>query len=95
MCAVSFAHLRRPGPPVLRAKPVGSGYRLDGANPWVTGWGLMKQVVMGATLPDGRFVYLWVPGNRADFPGFVCRCATPRMANGANYARPRPWPCAP
>lgn len=68
MCAVSFAHLRRPGPPVLHATPTEGGYRLDGINPWVTGWGLMTQVVMGATLPDGRFVYLWVPGNRADFP---------------------------
>ena len=34
MCAVSFAHLRRPGPPVLRATPIDtkeekeSGYRL-------------------------------------------------------------------
>lgn len=68
MCAVSFAHLRRPGPPVLRATFCKGGYRLDGTNPWVTGWGLMTQVVMGATLPDGRFIYLWVPGNRADFP---------------------------
>ena len=68
MCAVSFAHLRRLGPPVLRAEPVEGGFRLNGTNPWVTGWGLMTQVVMGATLPDGRFVYVWVPGSRDDFP---------------------------
>ncbi len=67
MCAVSFAHLRRPGPPVLRAEPVEGGFRLNGTNPWVTGWGLMTQVVMGATLPDGRFVYVWVPDHRDDF----------------------------
>ncbi|MDQ2731153.1 MAG: acyl-CoA/acyl-ACP dehydrogenase [Armatimonadota bacterium] len=68
LCAVSFAHLRRPGPPVLRAEPVSNGYRLYGTAPWVTGWGLMKGVVFGATLPDGRFVYLWSPADRADFP---------------------------
>ncbi len=67
MCAISFAHLRRPGPPTLTAEPVSGGYRLNGTAPWVTGWGLMDQVVFGATLPDGRFVYLWSPGNREDF----------------------------
>ena len=67
-CAVSFAHLRRPGPPVLRATPVAGGWRLDGTTPWVTGWGLMQQVMFGATLPDERFVYLWVPARRDDFP---------------------------
>jgi len=70
MCAVSFAHLRRPGPPVLRAEPLadGSGYLLNGTTPWVTGWGLMDQVVFGATLPDERFVYVWAPGSAADYP---------------------------
>ncbi len=33
----------------------------------MTGWGLMDQVVFGATLPDGRFVYLWSPGSRERF----------------------------
>ena len=77
MCAVSFAHLRRPGPPVLRAEPVEGGFRLNGTNPWVTGWGLMTQVVMGATLPDGRFVYVWVPGNRDDFAALFADVAPP------------------
>jgi alkylation response protein AidB-like acyl-CoA dehydrogenase len=68
LCAVSFAHLRRPGPAVLRAEPVVGGYRLHGTAPWVTGWGVMNQVVFGATLPDERFVYLWAPGDRHAFP---------------------------
>lgn len=68
LCAVSFAHLRRPGPPILRAEPVRGGFRLYGTAPWVTGWGLMNQVVFGATLPDGRFVYLWSPADHHDFP---------------------------
>jgi alkylation response protein AidB-like acyl-CoA dehydrogenase len=67
LCAVSFAHLRRPGPPVLRAEPTAGGYRLNGTAPWVTGWGIMNQVVFGATLPDGRFVYAWSPFDRSDF----------------------------
>ena len=95
MCAVSFAHLRRPGPPVLRASPVENGYRLDGINPWVTGWGLMNQVVMGATLPDGRFIYVWVPGRSRRFCGTVCRRAGAEMGIGDTYARLRPWHYAP
>lgn len=68
LCAVSFAHLRRPGPPVLTAEPVKGGVRLSGTAPWVTGWGLMNQVVFGATLPDSRFIYVWAPAKRSDFP---------------------------
>ncbi len=75
LCAISFAHLRRPGPPVLTATPVPGGYRLNGTAPWVTGWGLMNQVVFGATLPDGRFVYAWSPGDRADFPDLFAEVA--------------------
>ena len=66
-CAVSFAHLRRPGKPVLVATPVNGGYRLNGTAPWVTGWGLMNQVVIGAELPDARHIYLWMPRDREDF----------------------------
>lgn len=62
--AISFAHLRRGGAPLLRATPVEGGFQLDGTAPWVTGYGLMDSCVFGATLPDGNFVYLWAP-----FPG--------------------------
>ncbi len=64
MCGISFAHLRRPGPPALRANPVKGGIELNGLAPWVTGWGLMDQMVFGATLPDGTFVYVWTPADR-------------------------------
>lgn len=68
LSGISFAHLRRPGPPVLRAHAVKGGYRMTGKAPWVTGWGLFHQVVYGASLPEGRFVNLWAPVNRDDFP---------------------------
>lgn len=77
LCAISFAHLRRPGPPVLRADLVSGGYRLNGTAPWVTGWGLMNQVVFGATLPDGRFVYVWSPGTREEFADLFTGIAPP------------------
>ncbi len=67
MSGISFAHLRRPGPPVLRAEPAAGGWRLQGLAPWVTGWGLISQVAFGATLPDGRFLYVWSPVQREEF----------------------------
>ena len=83
LCAISFAHLRRPGPPILRAESVADangekvGFRLHGTAPWVTGWGLMNQVVMGATLPDGRFVYVWSPARREEYPELFADAAPP------------------
>ncbi|HEY4001433.1 MAG TPA: acyl-CoA dehydrogenase family protein [Candidatus Xenobia bacterium] len=59
--AIAFAHLRRPGPPVLRATLQDGGWILDGEAPWLTGWSLMDSAVVGATQPDGSFVYVWTP----------------------------------
>jgi alkylation response protein AidB-like acyl-CoA dehydrogenase len=61
LCGVAFSHLRRPGPPILRAVPQGDGWVFDGVAPWFTGWGLMHEVVLGGTLPDGRLLYVHVP----------------------------------
>ncbi len=58
---IGFSQLRRPGPPIMRAEPVGDGYRLDGSVPWVTGWSFYPEFLMGATLPDGRAVFAVVP----------------------------------
>ncbi|MDB9495100.1 acyl-CoA/acyl-ACP dehydrogenase [Spirulina major CS-329] len=58
---VGYSHLRRSGEPVLRAMPVDDGYKLTGAIPWVTGWGIFDQVVVGATLPDGGAVFGLLP----------------------------------
>ncbi len=38
----------RPGPPMLRARPVGGGYVFDGFSPWVTGWGMVDTLYTAA-----------------------------------------------
>lgn len=88
LSGVSFAHLRRPGPPSLRAEPVHSGFVLHGKAPWVTGWGLIDQLVFGATLPDGRFVYLWSPVDRSRFADLFPDLEACRDAWGSLTASP-------
>ncbi|MDQ7903552.1 acyl-CoA dehydrogenase family protein [Phytohabitans sp. ZYX-F-186] len=55
----------RPGPPSVRATRVGGGYRLDGASPWVTGWGMID--VLHTAARDESDTAIWalvdaVPG---------------------------------
>jgi alkylation response protein AidB-like acyl-CoA dehydrogenase len=45
-----------PGPPLLRAEPAAGGWRLDGAAPWVTGWGLIDLVVVVSRGPRDTVV---------------------------------------
>jgi alkylation response protein AidB-like acyl-CoA dehydrogenase len=47
---IAYAALRRPGPPsaVARRSADGSAWILDGYAPWVTGWGLVDVVLVGA-----------------------------------------------
>ena len=47
-----------PGPPRLRARPDGGGWRLDGDAPWVTGWGLIDLLLVVARGPDDSLVSL-------------------------------------
>jgi len=54
---IAFAHLRRAGPPALRATPEAGGFTLTGALPWITGWGIFTHCVTAATLPDGRILF--------------------------------------
>ncbi len=94
MSGISFAHLRRPGPPVLSATPAQGGWVLNGVAPWVTGWGMIGQVVFGATLPDGRFVYLWSPVRREDFPELFADISLPDSGGGELNASPSLPLCA-
>lgn len=51
-------HGLMPGPPLLRARPAGDGWRLDGVAPWVTGWGLVDLLLVVARGPDDSVVTL-------------------------------------
>ena len=46
LSGVAFAHLRRPGPPAVRATRVPGGWRLDGHVAWMTAWGLCDVVLL-------------------------------------------------
>jgi len=62
LCGVAFSHLRRPGPPMVRAERVSGGYHLSGKAPWVTGWGLLDSFILAAVLlPEGNHLYFYVP----------------------------------
>jgi alkylation response protein AidB-like acyl-CoA dehydrogenase len=64
---IAVAHLRRPGPPAVRAEPDGAGWRLSGTSDWCTGWGLIDLVMIAGTAPGDRVVLALVPGR--DAPG--------------------------
>ena len=66
--AVSFAHLRRPGPPSVRAHPDGAGWRIGGRLDWITSWGLADVLLLMAETDDGRVVEVLVPATA--MPGF-------------------------
>jgi alkylation response protein AidB-like acyl-CoA dehydrogenase len=70
---IAFAHVRRPGPPMLRVEETAEGYLFNGSAAWFTGWGVMTDVLIAGTLPDGRYLYAVAPLNR---PGLS---ATPTM----------------
>ncbi len=45
-----------PGPPRLRATPTAEGWTLDGAAPWVSGWGLVDELFVAARGPEDTVV---------------------------------------
>jgi len=61
MIGVGFSQLRRPGPPIMNATHVDGGYDLTGNVPWVTGWDIYPEFMIGASLPDGRALFAPVP----------------------------------
>ena len=58
-----------PGPVMLRAAPADGGWRLDGAAPWVTGWGLIDLLLVVARGPDDTVVTLIM--DATDQPGLT------------------------
>ncbi len=62
LVGIGFSQLRRGGSPIMRAEPCADGgYLLAGTVPWMTGFGYYPEVLIGATLPDGRALFAVVP----------------------------------
>ena len=73
IAGVAFAHLRRTGPPAIRAQPTGDGgWQLDGHAPWATSWGIADWFCVAAASDRDEIVWVRVPGSIS--PGFT---ATP------------------
>lgn len=77
---VAFGHLRRPVPPVV-AEPCAGGWRISGTAPWMTGWPLLSDCIVGARLPDGNNLFAWIP--LANGPGVTVSAPLPLSAMGA------------
>ncbi len=67
--AVSFAHLRRPGDPSVRAVRTGTGWQVSGTLDWVTSWGLADVLLLMAETDDGQVVQALIPAHER--VGFV------------------------
>ncbi|WP_419993025.1 acyl-CoA dehydrogenase family protein [Streptomyces boninensis] len=55
-----------PGEPRLRAEAVPGGYRLTGASPFVTGWGLVDTLYVAARDADDRIVWMLLDATPSD-----------------------------
>ena len=67
LATVAFSHLRRSGPPCLRAVPApgpAGGYIFEGTAPWATGIGLVDEVLLAAARDDGTSVWAYLPLDR-------------------------------
>jgi alkylation response protein AidB-like acyl-CoA dehydrogenase len=58
-----------PGPPQIRARPDGDGWRLDGTAAWATGWGLVDLLLVLARGPGETLVSLIL--DATDQPGLT------------------------
>lgn len=61
LVGVGFSHLRRRHHPPMGATETADGYLLSGTVPWITGWDMFQDFIVGATLPDGRELYGILP----------------------------------
>jgi alkylation response protein AidB-like acyl-CoA dehydrogenase len=60
----AFAHLRRPGPPLVRAEPERDGWRLEGEAPWASSWGMAGVYSVAAVTPTGSILWVLLPAER-------------------------------
>lgn len=61
LVGIGFSQLRRTGEPLVRAEPVEGGVLVSGHVPWITGFGVFREFLLGATLPDGDSLFAIVP----------------------------------
>ena len=61
--AVSFAHLRRPGPPTVTATREDGGWRVSGRLDWITSWGLADVLLLMAETGDGDVMQALLPAS--------------------------------
>jgi len=104
---IGFSQLRRPGPPIMTAEPAGDGYVLNGEVPWITGYGIFEEFVIGATLPTGQAMFAVVPFKEVNGVSFsepmrLCAMESAMTVSGAFdrfsvmadqvlFIRPRDW----
>lgn len=60
LSGVAFSHLRRPGPPAVRATRTDGGWRFDGHVGWMTGWGICDLVLLAGQTDDDHVVFVLV-----------------------------------
>lgn len=77
---IAIAHVRRTGPPPVRADPAGTGWTLHGTADWCTGWGLIDVVMIAGTSADGRFVLALLPARER--PGLRAGAPLPLSVMG-------------
>lgn len=77
LVGIGFSQLRRPGEPLLKAERLESGYLLNGQVPWITGWSLYPEFLVGAALPDGQAVFGVVPLVATDTDEGILRISEP------------------
>ena len=80
---IAIAHIRRPGPPAVRAEPDGTGWRFSGTADWCTGWGRIDLVMIAAHTADDRFVLALVPAGER--PGLRAGAALPLSVMGGTH----------
>jgi alkylation response protein AidB-like acyl-CoA dehydrogenase len=76
--AVSFAHLRRPGPPTVTAVREDGGWCVSGRLDWITSWGLADALLLMAETEHGDVVQALLPASAR--PGLTIGAELPLAA---------------
>lgn len=61
LVGIGFSQLRRSGEPLVWVEPVEGGYRAFGRVPWITGYDVFREFLLGSTLPDGDSLFAIIP----------------------------------